>query len=597
MGSIDTLPNRAEEFDELSHQGLTTDNNLGAAASTYFQPKLAKLGGKNTRTVCAYADLSATVNASSTTKSPQIDQQIQDCWENNNPIVSFSGPVAFHRTKAFYVQNQEAAAPTLPVKPSLIMQLVHAVGNSMTVNVNDKSYSLLFGSPEPVFKEIDGVPYMQGVLHLYEQGKFDASNPVPDKIIPFIELAPPFDGHKLSAEHLISCQKALAVHRSSYPDDFKNTTSARGQFSSAMGLCRGPAMLLLDRFTEKYCQADVKPGVPSFSSLAQKMITELRREIGRNDLIQSDQQYQELAKSFERLFDSKWRTASTSQPHTTGVTEHQTHNAAARPINRLSTEHNSEADTASLGGVDQDSIVEEDDTVIVTDSDPTIDPETAEDFIQVDDAFSQASLTEVSISTPITSNLTKPVNIPQTVSIFSQFVPNAMPRFDAGSLSASTPKKSNTQSANLEKQSLARRRSRQLSEQTDRPVAAKQAKTKKESEAFTMIDANQIAQEAMTQQAEMQRQQENILRQASQENKLFNGLLTGMATQQTDDAVLVEPPLGRTVDQLVQDAESDNVSISVASESLSDQMGIDETWDADDEFIFGVLNEPTRNKT
>lgn len=238
----------------------------------HIQPISDPLPGRIKRTLCSQPSAIAYVVGSQPLTSPSISNRIADCLSNGQPLISFNSKRGFSECRHLLNANHEK--PPMPTKkPSLVQQCLQAQSRGMNYQVehNGKTYTLsavvncVQGTEDPT-----KTPVIKGHLELVHSTNHE------DKIaIPFIELAPAFDGYALKKACLEKCLNELNEFRM---ENHIQVDRVGGQFSSANGIGRSASLLVLDQFSQWANQQNGQMHTPqAIQEKVIELITNTRR--------------------------------------------------------------------------------------------------------------------------------------------------------------------------------------------------------------------------------------------------------------------------------------------------------------------------------
>jgi hypothetical protein len=241
----------------------------------------------------------------------EIENRFADCLrDGSNPskiMFSFHSPKG-NRNCQKYIKGEDSHPNDISANPTVLELCLQAQrsGKPVEIRIDGEEYRVAVEIDRPEAKPGEtGVPHIAGQYVLTALNTHAMQQQV---TLPFLELAPPFDGHCLNADVLLECNTKL--QRFGALPTVQNNMNI--QFSSAMGTCRGPALLIINQFAAYASQNPVPQH--AIKGLVHGFISHARNQTGKN-LLPSKTQETEIIKACTKLLEQiNDTTAKSKQP-------------------------------------------------------------------------------------------------------------------------------------------------------------------------------------------------------------------------------------------------------------------------------------------
>lgn len=173
--------------------------------------------------------------------STAAESQIKLCLEHKTPLM------AFHSQKGFSVNlrmmgSELTQIPEPTRKPTIVEHLLRHEVRQPGCYIAVQGVGRVRISRSSIETNLD-LRMMRGAIEICDQATGELH------YIPFLEMAPSFDGHSVPANELKTCFREMQAFRQKESDSSgSDANTSSGLFASAMGIGRAAALVAMDVF-------------------------------------------------------------------------------------------------------------------------------------------------------------------------------------------------------------------------------------------------------------------------------------------------------------------------------------------------------------
>ncbi len=175
-----------------------------------------------------------------------LGQHFEQCITHNLPLISFHSPRGYR--KCLDLINATNTVKSAPQVPTALQQLMsHGFDKPLNIRTsNGETLELLLKKEDVKYNDKNDVPYFTASVKVMKNGN--------ESTLEILEMAPQFDGKALRENDLQTCYelaKDFSIEK--LPGQFRSLgdlDATLGQFTSAKGVGRSAAMLILSKFDE-----------------------------------------------------------------------------------------------------------------------------------------------------------------------------------------------------------------------------------------------------------------------------------------------------------------------------------------------------------